>query len=69
MDDSDQQNSALALMSVRIGMIMEDHAGEAILSLPKSRAERLKRFERLRVAGSDIAAMASAAEALLRGRL
>lgn len=69
MDERDEQglqDAALALLSVRIGMIMEDHAGEAILSLPKSRTKRLKRFEILRLAGSDIAAMAAAAEAFLR---
>jgi len=64
--ERDIEEIALALLSVRIGMIMEDHAGEAILSLPKSRTNRLKRFGRLRVAGSDVAAMAAAAEALLR---
>lgn len=56
---------ALALLSVRIGIIMEDHATEAVMSLPKAPAERVKRFQRLHRAGSDIAAMASAAEALL----
>lgn len=65
-DEQELQDTALALLSVRIGVIMEDHVGEAILSLPESRSERLKRFVRLRVAGSDIVAMASAAEALLR---
>lgn len=60
--------AALALLSVHIGMIMEDHAAEAVMALPRSRPERLKRFERLRRAGSDIRAMAAAAEALMRRR-
>lgn len=67
-DDREREleDAAVSLLSVRIGMIMEDHAGESVMGLPQSRPERLKRFERLRRAGSDIAAMASAAEALLR---
>lgn len=62
------KEAALALLSVRIGMIMEDHAAEAVMALPRSRPERLTRFERLRRAGSDIAAMALAAEVLMRRR-
>lgn len=57
---------ALALLSVEIGILMEDHVQQAILSLPAGNRERRERFERLRLAGNDIAAMAAAAEALLR---
>lgn len=67
-DDREREleDAALSLLSVRIGMIMEDHAGEAVMALPQSRAARLTRYERLRRAGFEIGAMASAAEALLR---
>jgi len=64
--EGELEKAALALLSVRIGMIMEDHAAEAVMSLPQSRTEQRSRFRRLRRAGSDIVAMALAAEALLR---
>lgn len=66
--EDDLETAALEIPSVRIGMILEDHAAEAVMALPRSRPERLTRFERLRRAGSDIAAMALAAEVLMRRR-
>lgn len=66
--EQDLETTALGLLSVRIGTIMEDHAAEAVMALPRARAEQLRRFRRLRRAGADIAAMALAAEVLLRER-
>jgi hypothetical protein len=60
------RDAALAFLSVVIGMIMEDHADEAVSMLPPDEAEREQRFERLRSAGADIVCLAGAAQVLLR---
>jgi len=55
----------LAMLSVAIGSIMEDEASAAVSMLPAAGADRSRHFEALRRAGSDIAALAVAAEVLL----
>ncbi len=59
---------AVQLLSVAIGMIMEDHVEEAVTTVPPELAAQGARFQRLRQAGSDIVALAAAAEVLLRRR-
>ena len=66
MANSEVEEEGLALLSVAIGMIMEDHADEAVTALPARHVERRMRFTRLRQAGADIVALAGAADALLR---
>lgn len=56
----------LALLSVAIGTIMEDEVDAAITILPPAPDERFARFATLGQAGRDIAALARAAEVLLR---
>ena len=68
MVGEDVVDPALQLLSVAIGMIMEDHADEAITRLPADPEARRERFDRLHAAGRDIAAVAEAARALLRRR-
>ncbi len=68
MAKSEVEEEGLALLSVAIGMIMEDHADEAVSALPETSDERRVRFTRLKQAGSDIMALADAADALLRMR-
>lgn len=53
----------LGLLSVGIGMIMEDEAAEAVMDLPDDPEAR---FARLRTAGQDITTLADAALAALR---
>jgi hypothetical protein len=57
---------ALPLLSVTIGMIMEDEVTEAVITLPSDQAQRAARFEALARAGTDIATLAAAAAVLLR---
>jgi hypothetical protein len=56
------------LLSTAIGMIMEDHADEAVSTLPPDQATQAVHFQRLRQAGNDIVTLAAAAEVLLRRR-
>ena len=56
----------LALLSVRIASIMEDEVGLAVLALPSVAAEISARFEILRMAGEDIAALSQAVAVVLR---
>ena len=66
MSASEVEEEGLALLSVAIGMIMEDHADEAVMALPSAPDERRLRFRRLGQAGRDIVALAGAADVLLR---
>ena len=69
MEGADRgQDELLALLSVRIGMIMEDHVDEAVTVLPERQSECVERFRKLRQAGRDVVALADAAEVLLRPR-
>jgi hypothetical protein len=56
---------AVRLLSTAIGMIMEDHADQAIQVGPASPTSR---FADLKSAGSDIGTLAEACEVLLRRR-
>ena len=58
--------SALALLSLQIGMIMEDHSAAAVLGEWSTLEEGREHFARLHQAGSDILALAHAAEVVLR---
>ena len=53
-------------LSVLIGAIMEDEAGEAVTALPRIEGEALSRIARSKQAGSDSASLAAAAEVILR---
>lgn len=53
-------------MSVLIGMIMEDEVDRAVMMTPAAPPQFAKRIKRLREAGLDIAALASAADVVLR---
>jgi hypothetical protein len=64
---SELVDEAVSLLSTAIGMIMEDHAAQAIEIGPAPLAA--SHFDELRAAGSDIAILASACEALLRRRV
>ncbi len=66
MADREVAEEALKLLSVAIGMIMEDHAEEAVTALPDGQTEQRARFARLRQAGSDIMAIAGAADVFIR---
>ncbi len=68
MPGRDVVDPAVQLLSVAIGMIMEDHAEEAVTIVPASVPAQSARFERLRQAGTDIVSLAAAAEVLLRRR-
>lgn len=68
MSDKDTTDEALALLSVIIGTIMEDEVDSAVSSLPAAADARQARFAALGAAGRDIAALAAAAEVLLRRR-
>jgi hypothetical protein len=59
-------SEAVRLLSVAIGMIMEDHADGAVSVLSSNVDERRQHFERLGRAGDDISALATAAGVLLR---
>jgi hypothetical protein len=63
---SEPADQALALLSVAIGAIMEDEEVAAVSALPPGADERRARFVALGLAGRDIAALAAAAEVLLR---
>lgn len=66
MPEPELVDEALALLSVAIGTILEDHADAAVQAIPSDPDARAARFAALRRAGSDIVALAEAAEALLR---
>jgi ribosomal protein L18E len=57
---------AVKLLSVAIGMIMEDHVDEAVSIMASDLATQSAHFEKLRQAGSDVVTLADAAEVLLR---
>lgn len=59
---------ALALLSTAIWIIMEDHATDAVTSMPGAPSDRQQRFRLLGDAGADIAALSRAAEVLLNRR-
>lgn len=59
----DLVDQAVRLLSTAIGMIMEDHADQAIQPEVDNPA---RRFSDLKSAGSDIRALAEASEILLR---
>ena len=59
-------DEATALLSVAIGTIMEDEVAAAVSALPGAGEARAQHFAALQRAGQDIAALAMAAEALLR---
>lgn len=59
-------DEVLALLSLAIGSIMEDEVDAAVTLLPHDRSERSARFDALGAAGLDIAALAKAADVLLR---
>jgi hypothetical protein len=66
MLDREVADPAAALLSVAIGMIMEDHVDEAVRLLPAEPEKRRARFNQLGRAGQDVTALAAAAEVLLR---
>lgn len=66
MSDVETTDEALAMLSVIIGTIMEDEVDSAVSGLPADAAARQARFTALGAAGRDIAALAAAAEVLLR---
>lgn len=53
-------------LCVEAGRIMEDESPELALNLPASQSAIATRLEAMSQAGSDIAALAAAAEVLLR---
>jgi hypothetical protein len=66
MSEADVHSQAAQMISVVIGMIMEDHAEAAVSTLPTDREKRHQHFERLGQAGRDIVALATAADVLMR---
>jgi hypothetical protein len=66
MVDEEISSEAARLLSVAIGMIMEDHADSAVSTLSDAADDRRQHFQRLGQAGLDIAALATAADVLLR---
>ena len=66
MASSESSDEVLALLSLQIGMIMEDHSAAAILKEWATREECREHFAQLRQAGSDVIALAHAAEVMLR---
>lgn len=67
MDEGQSKSvdEALQLLSVTIGMLMEDHAAEAVSDLPVENQRRQSHFAELASAGRQIEALAVAAQALL----
>lgn len=63
---SEPVDQALSLLSVAIGAIMEDEEVAAVSTLPPGADKRRARIAALGLAGRDIAALAAAAEVLLR---
>lgn len=59
---SDLVNPAVKLLSTAIGMILEDHSDEALTGSAR------ERFQFLRSAGEDVAALARAAQVLIERR-
>ena len=66
MFEEDFVRQTVQLLSVAIGMIMEDHAGEGVTALPEDPEARLVRMQRLGAAGRDIDLLARSGEILLR---
>ncbi len=66
MLDPDLAERMLPLLSLSIGMIMEDEVDGALTLLPAAAEARSERFQALAQAGRDIAALAEAADVLLR---
>ena len=67
--DCDLDFSASDLIThlwLEAGRIMEDSSVELALALPEQQQQRTERLERLHQAGTDIAALAAAAQALHR---
>lgn len=62
-DDASELAQRLSLF---IGMIMEDEVDGAVTMTPAAPPQLASRIERLREAGLDIAALASAADVVLR---
>jgi hypothetical protein len=59
-------SEAARLLSVAIGMIMEDHVESAVSTLPGGGDDPRQHFQRLGQAGQDIVALATAADVLLQ---
>lgn len=68
MAENDMTDESVALLSVAIGMIMEDEVDAAVSALPADSAQRHARFTALGQVGRDIVTLAAAAEVLLRYR-
>lgn len=56
----------VAYLCMEAGRIMEDTSVELALTLPEEQQQRTDRLDRLHQAGSDIVALAAAAQALHR---
>jgi hypothetical protein len=57
---------AIALLTVRAGMIMEDGAAEAVSALPAEAIQLERRLYRLKTAAEDALALINAADAIRR---
>jgi len=66
MVDREIGDKVLPLLSISIGIIMEEELDAAVSALPVDRDAQRARFADLQRAGQDIAALAQAAEVIIR---
>lgn len=68
LDPPHQHHKVIASLCLEAGRIMEDESTDLALTLPASAASIAVRLATARQAGEDIAALAAAAQVLLRRR-